>query len=126
MVAIDTNVLVRWLVRDDETLATKADQLLGNAKNASVLLDRIVLAELCYVLKSVYGYKKPDIARNIWALLNDGRFSVADRSLVEQMFSVFEAEAPLSPEDAWLLAQYQSGNATRIYTFDKALAKRAD
>ena len=123
MVAVDTNVLVCWLVRDDARLAIEAGKLFEEAKPSSILLDRIVLAELCYVLKSVYDYKKLDIVANLTALLNDSRFSVIDRLLVENMVNIFESHSPLSPEDSWLLALKQSNKAEKIWTFDKALAK---
>ena len=123
MVTVDTNVLVRWLVRDDEKLVIEADRLFDQAQPASILLDRIVLAELCYVLKSVYDYKKFDIVANLTALLNDPRFSVIDRLLVENTVNIFGLHSQLSPEDSWLLALEQSNKAEKIWTFDKALAK---
>lgn len=124
MVGIDTNVLVRWLTRDNKLLANQADKLLNNAKPASIVLDRIIIAELCYVLRSVYSYKKPHIVTNLKALLNDPRFSIMDRMLVEDMVHIFASNQPLSPEDSFLIAQHNNKKIDEIWSFDKVLLKR--
>jgi len=124
VVAIDTNVLVRWLVRDDETLAVKADEVCQKARPGELYLDRLILAELTYVLRSVYGLRKVGIVLNLRALASDERFVLDEVEVVGAAIDLFEQHQPLSFEDCWLLALKQAGRATAVATFDKALANR--
>jgi predicted nucleic acid-binding protein len=51
MVAIDTNVLIRYYAKDSPVLEKQAHDILSQAKPRSLFLDPLVLAELAYVLK---------------------------------------------------------------------------
>ena len=124
MVAIDTNILVRWLVRDDQPLAEKADIIIHRAKASSLLLDRLIVAEFSYVLKSVYRMTKPEIVLNLRILFSTSCFSIIDRVLVKQMVENYANEAPLSIEDAWLMTLRQTGKVTDVASFDKSLQQR--
>lgn len=126
MVGIDTNILVRFLVQDDEVLAQKADMLVGGLRSGAAVLDRVILAELGYVLHSVYGFNKQDVSDVYSALLSDGRFNIPDRELVQRTVELFAGNKPLSFEDCWLLALCQAKDITSIITFDKALLKATD
>jgi predicted nucleic-acid-binding protein len=63
MKALDTNILVRFLVRDDSSMAARVDQLLNaaNTKGNSFLVSFPVVLELLWVLKSGYKLSRPDI-----------------------------------------------------------------
>jgi predicted nucleic acid-binding protein len=124
MVAVDTNILVRWLVRDDRLLADKADAIIYKAKASSLLLDRLILAEFSYVLKSVYKMTKPEIVLNLRILFSTSCFSIIDRVLVEQMVENYANETPLSIEDAWLLTLKQNGKVAGVASFDDSLQQR--
>jgi len=89
-----------------------------------VAVDRLILAELSYVLRSVYDYDKQDILLAYDSLLGDDRFVVSDRSLVERTVKLFGSEKPLAFEDCWLLSLKQNGNVQSVATFDANLAKR--
>jgi len=71
MIGIDTNVLVRYLVRDDEAQTTLATALLE--KRCTTVdpgyVEHIVLCELVWVLESAYGYRKPLVASVLAGLL---------------------------------------------------------
>ena len=124
MVAVDTNILVRWLVRDDRLLADKADAIIYKAKASSLLLDRLILAEFSYVLKSVYKMTKPEIVLNLRILFSTSCFSIIDRVLVEQMVENYANETPLSIKDAWLLTLKQNGKVAGVASFDDSLQQR--
>lgn len=124
MVAIDTNVLVRWLVRDDQSMAERADAIIDNAKTSSLLVDRLIVAEFSYVLKSVYRMTKPEIVLNLRVLLSTSCFSIIDRDLVEQTVETYANEAPLSVEDAWLLTLKRNAKVSDVVSFDEQLQRR--
>ncbi len=62
MKALDTNILVRFLVRDDAPMATRVDQLLeaANTRGDSFLVSLPVALELLRVLKSGYKLSRSD------------------------------------------------------------------
>ena len=126
MVAVDTNVLLRSLVRDDVHLAERADKMLLGAGQASLLLDRLILAECTYVLRSYYEFDKADIADWLAAIMGDSRFSVPDREMVQATVALFGSEKPLSFEDCWLLALRHSEAVKAVATLDEKLAKRVE
>lgn len=123
MVAVDTSILVRIFTQDDPALAAKADHLVQQSKPRSLLLDRLVLAELGYVLRSRYTYSKSDVVKIYKSLLADEHFNVIDNEVVGLAINYFETEIPLSFEDCWLLALKQAGKVENVLTFDTDLQK---
>lgn len=85
-IAVDTNVLLRAIVADDEAQADKATALLDTADAVSLQ----TLCELVWVLRSAYKVAKPDIASAIRALL-DTRNVVANRPAAEAGLALLEA-----------------------------------
>jgi predicted nucleic-acid-binding protein len=63
MKAIDTNVLVRYLVQDDPKQSKKAAAYIEAAAAAgdTILISTVVLCETVWVLDSAYGYSKSEI-----------------------------------------------------------------
>jgi predicted nucleic-acid-binding protein len=120
-VGIDTNVLVRYFTKDNENLSRKAEEFIVNAKPNEIVLDRLIIAELGYVLKSVYGLKKIQITTVYKSILSNNIFSVPDRELVEMTIQLFDEEKPLSFEDSWLLALKRSKKVNDVMTFDDKL-----
>ena len=58
-IAVDTNVLVRYLTWDDEGQAIEAARAIEEAD--AIVVPTIVLCELVWVLKRVYRYREPEI-----------------------------------------------------------------
>ena len=58
-IAVDTNVLVRYLTWDDEEQAVEAARAVEGAE--SIVVPTIVLYELVWVLKCAYRYARPEI-----------------------------------------------------------------
>jgi len=67
-VAVDTNVLVRAVVRDDKAQAEIAARLLRNSALVAVGLS--ALCELVWVLRRFYGFKAGEVADTIRALIS--------------------------------------------------------
>jgi predicted nucleic-acid-binding protein len=73
-ITVDTNVLVRAVVRDDERQARTAARLLKEAELIAVSLP--CLCELVWVLGRVYNFGQPDIYAALEALLNASNVQV--------------------------------------------------
>jgi predicted nucleic-acid-binding protein len=123
-VGIDTNVLVQYFTKDNENLSRKAEEFIVSAKPNEVVLDRLIIAELGYVLKSVYGLKKTQMATVCKSILSNNIFTMPDRELVEMTIQLFDEEKSLSFEDSWLLALKRSKKVNDVMTFDDKLNKR--
>ncbi len=86
MVGLDTNVLVRFLVRDDEPQFLRARRLIqhGTARGEPALISLLVLLETEWVLRSRYELSKSDIAVAFSALLESSELLFEDEASVEQ------------------------------------------
>lgn len=78
MIGLDTNVLLRLLLRDDEVQAAAADRFVEAAcsPEARCLINRIVLVEAAWVLSSGYGYSRAQVAGILEGILRTEVFAV--------------------------------------------------
>ena len=85
MLGIDTNVLVRYLTRDDQSQYEKARRLIDRevAKGEPVLVSLLVLLETEWVLRSRYELAKADIVAAFSALLDTADLTFEDEPSVE-------------------------------------------
>ena len=85
MLGVDTNVLVRYLTRDDKSQYEKARRLIARevAKGEPVLVSLLVLLETEWVLRSRYELAKADIVTAFSALLDTTDLAFEDEPSVE-------------------------------------------
>jgi predicted nucleic-acid-binding protein len=85
MVGVDTNVLVQFLVRDDQPQYEKARRLIDRegSKGKPVLVSLLVLLETEWVLRSRYELAKAEIVAAFSALLDTADLSIEDEPSVE-------------------------------------------
>lgn len=103
-VSVDTNVLMRIVVRDDLQQAKRALDLLAQADVITVALP--ALCELAWVLRQVYRFKPADIATALRAILSVKNV-VTNRAAAELGLSVLEAggdfaDGVIAFEGRWL------------------------
>ena len=87
-VTVDTNILIRAVMRDDQTQATAAAKLLRQAEIIAVPLP--CLCEFVWVLRRVYRLGAKDIHLALQALLNAGNVAV-NRPAVEAGLATLDA-----------------------------------
>lgn len=116
MKLIDANVILRYLLNDNQEMAQKAKAVIeGGAYTKPE-----IIAEVVYVLKGVYHATRSDIRLFIREMLKSVRCSESDA--VAYAIDVF-AETSLDFVDC-LLISYHALNKEDVFTFDKNLAKR--
>jgi predicted nucleic-acid-binding protein len=103
-ITVDTNVLVRAVVRDDDRQARTASKLLKGAGLIAVSLP--CLCEFVWVLRRVYGFGQRDVSAALEALLNANNVAV-NRPAVEAGLSVLNeggdfADGLIAYEGNWL------------------------
>ena len=85
MLGLDTNVVIRYLVRDDRRRYEKARRLIHReaAKGEPVLVSLLVLLEIEWVLRSRYGLSKAEILATFSALLDAADLAFEDETSIE-------------------------------------------
>jgi len=119
MLAVDTNVVIRYLVKDDDVQSKRAREIV---ESGPVFIPATVVLECNWVLRSLYGFSHTEVMRALRAFCGAQGISVGDAAAVDLAFRL--AELGLDFADALHLAQAQSCEA--FVTFDKRLAKRAN
>lgn len=124
MIALDTNVLVRFLIRDDERQAERARALIESCKTRgdSCLITHPVLCELEWVMESLYRATRADIAAAIRTLKTTPPFVLEDDSMVDRALQMYsEGKGDFSD---YILSEIAVARGARTaYTFDRGLRK---
>lgn len=86
MLGVDTNVLVRFLVRDDKAQFEKARKLIEREVSAGrrIFIGQLVLLETEWVLRSRYGLSKNQIIETISGLLDTADVQFEDEPAIEE------------------------------------------
>jgi predicted nucleic-acid-binding protein len=87
-ITVDTNILIRSVVRDDKKQAVAADRVLKSAEIIAVT--QPCLCEFVWVLQKLYDFSRTDVATAIRTLLAVGNVE-ADRTAAEAGLAVLEA-----------------------------------
>jgi predicted nucleic-acid-binding protein len=126
MKALDTNILIRYLVQDDPVQSRKAATHIENAAAAGdqILISDIVLCETVWVLDSAYGYEKMEIAGAIEKLLQSATFVFAAKDVVAAAFEEYRS-TKVDFADCLIGRLHLSLGCERTVTFDHALRKLA-
>jgi predicted nucleic-acid-binding protein len=106
-IAVDTNVLVRAVVRDDKTQAEVSARVLRSASLVAVAVSS--LCELVWVLRSVYRFQLSDIGKAIRTLLAAENVET-NRPAIDAGLAVLDAggdfaDGVIAYEGKWLGAE---------------------
>ena len=119
MHAVDTNLLVRLVVRDDADQANTAAAFI--AKGAWV--SHLVLAETLWVLDAVYDRSPAQIANAVDRMLNHQELALQDADVVALALAHFRARPSLGFSDCLVLEIARKAGHLPLGTFDRNLAK---
>ena len=124
MLGIDTNVLVRYLVRDDEAQFEKASRLIKReiAADAEVLVSLPVLLETEWVLRSRYHFKKAEILAAISGLLDATEIQFEDEAAIEESLKCW-ADGVADFADCLIGAHNRRLGCRTTATFDQKAAR---
>jgi len=122
MRAVDTNVLVRLLTRDDTKQAARADEFVSSGAWVS----HLVLAETTWVLSAVYELDGGSIATALEMLLSHETLSIQDPEVVRAALEQFRSRPKLGFSDCLVLEVARATGHVPLGTFDRDLGKLAD
>lgn len=123
MIGLDTNILVRYVTRDDAAMAARAEQVLRTRCTPAEpgFVNHIVLCELAWVLESAYRYRRAEIAALIDGLCRTVELRVQDADAVRAALADFRA-GRADFADCLLGRLNLAHGCTATYTLDRAAA----
>ncbi len=116
MVMLDTNIILRYLLNDDEQMAYEAETII---KSMPVQVRIEIIAEVVYVLKGVYHVDKAEIKKSLIGLLSE--VTTPEPEVLKLGIETY-AEQNLDFPDC-ILNAYHRIKGYEIKTFDKKLNK---
>lgn len=119
MKGADTNLIVRFLVKDEENQARKVKQLLDEGE--ILFINDVMLSELYWVLVHVYDYSKNDFLIAVDALLYMKNIRFFDKQVVRD--SLADYIHSTSGFVDCLIHQINNKRELTTLTFDKKAAR---
>lgn len=119
MRAVDTNLLVRLITRDDPAQLPAAETFISKGAWVSVL----VLAETSWVLATVYDLGHGEIATVLEMLLSHEHLTLQDADVVAAALAHYRAAPALGFTDCLVLEMARKAGHLPLGTFDKRLAR---
>jgi predicted nucleic-acid-binding protein len=123
VIALDTNVLVRFLVQDDADQARLAGAIIDQLTEADPgFVGREVLVELVWVLERAYGYTRAEIAGALDGLLSAIELQIEAADDVGPALELYRKHG-FGFADLMIAAAARRAGAAELVTFDRKAAQ---
>ena len=123
MIALDTNVLVRFLVQDDPLQAQLATKLIDQlTDDAQGFVSREVLIELVWVLERAYHLGRAEIAAALDGLLSATELNIEGSDEVAPALELYRNDG-FGFADLMIAAAARRAGASEVVTFDRKAAR---
>ena len=123
MIALDTNVLVRFLVQDDPEQARLAGEIINQlTDDAPGFVSREVLVELVWVLERAYRFGRAEIATALDGLLAATELLIERADEVGPALELYRNDG-FGFADLMIAAAARSVGASELVTFDRKAAR---
>ncbi len=119
MRAVDTNVLVRLVTRDDARQVGAAEAFVARGAWVS----HVVLVEAVWVLVSVYELEAPAVGTAVDMLLNHRDLTLQDAEVVAAALAQYRAKPSVGFSDCLVLEVARKAGHLPLGTFDRDLAR---
>jgi predicted nucleic-acid-binding protein len=124
VIALDTNVLVRFLVVDDKAQSAKASKLVERAvvRNEALFVSDVVICETVWVLLAAYRLSRAQVGDILGQLLKAAHLSFRDvDGLVRALEAFVAGKGDFA--DYVIKEQARAAGCEGVATFDRALLK---
>lgn len=123
MIALDTNVLVRYLVQDDAPQAQIASDVIDGLSEADQgFVGREVLIELVWVLERAYGFSRMEIANALDGLLAAIELVIENADDLGLAIELYRNDG-YGFADMMIAAAARRAGARELVTFDRKAAR---
>ena len=119
MRAVETNVVLRLVVRDDAAQVNAAEEFISSGAWVS----HLVLAETTWVLNTVYELDAEEISTAVYMLLRHKHLTMQDADLVACALDQFKKRPSLGFSDCLILQLARKAGHLPLGTFDRSVAK---
>jgi predicted nucleic-acid-binding protein len=121
VIAIDTNILVRYLVQDDTAQGAIATNLLENelTPDQPGFISLVTVLELDWVLRTQYGFSPQIVDHTIRVLMESPQLAFESRAAIETALLFEHGDFA----DNILHEIGQANGCTKTVTFDKKFAR---
>ncbi len=116
---VDTNVFLRFFIRDVESFYHKARDLFEKGESGQLKLETsdLVIAEIVWVLESYYGFSISEIKEVIETILETRNLKVTNHSRVKEAIDLYSS-GKMDFVDACNIAYMKSKDFKKVATFD--------
>ena len=118
MTGLDTNVLLRYLLKDDAAQAARAEREIE--RDERFLVDGIVLCELVWVLETGYGFSRTEVADALDKIAATAQFDIDGKDLVLAALADFRRSGA-DFSDCLIGRRNRGAGVTDTVTFDRSL-----
>lgn len=129
MIGLDTNVLVRYLAQDDVKQAGVATRLIEKELSAAQpgFIGLVVLAELCWVLKRLYGASPVELLSTVEDLLGVPQFHLEHREVIHAAIGRSRSGkgARAGFVDVLIAQAAEAAGCSHTVSFDRAAVRSA-
>lgn len=124
MAALDTNILIRYLVRDDEKQFLQATKLIRGAirTGETLYVPVTVLLEVEWVLRTSFSLTKAEVVAAISRLLSAAELSFANETAIESALNLYQTHSADFSDCVHIALSHVAGESP-LWTFDKAASK---
>lgn len=123
--SIDTNVLLRWLLADNQSQASTVQKLLDQPTLKKVHITDIVIAESVWVMQSVYKLERSQIQEALEIILNYPKFNL-NKILFIEVLKDYVTRTSVSFVDLMIASYGKLNNSAPVFTFDQKFAKNVE
>lgn len=124
MASLDTNVLVRYLVQDDDLQLAAAKKLIRAALRAgeTLYIPITVMLELEWVLRSNFGFEKEQVTTTLSSLLASAELSFESEAALEIALALYKKNSADFADCVHIALSHVAGESP-LWTFDRAASK---
>jgi predicted nucleic-acid-binding protein len=121
MITLDTNVLVRLLIDDQDVAQIRAARKLAQ-KAKQVFIPQIVQVELIWVLVRAYGFEKPQVIFILNELCKNAAYVLQHEEAFSEAVQLF-TDNTIDFSDCLIYVMSHEEKSLPLYTFDKKFLK---
>ena len=124
MIAVDSNIFMRWLLGDDKEQADAIAALVKKYEKSGEHLwaSDTVIAEVVWVLESVYSISPKVVAQYIGSLLDVETFEFENRERLLQAVELYRAHE-IDFIDCYIVASAKDKGLSAVVSFDRDFKK---
>lgn len=122
MLAVDTNVLVRLIARDDADQVSAAERFVSKG----AWISHLVLAETLWVLDFIYELSREQLVTTVEMLLKHRDLTLQDADTVTSALDHFRTRSAVEFSDCLILEIARKAGHLPVATFDRDFAKVGD